>query len=134
MSKFGQKRDKIVAGILSVLGIGTLTSCYGMMPPREGLRYIEGNVLGMVDGNETAPLSNILVTDLKSGESCLTDSNGHYQIMSWDKNIKNINILLEDIDSTENGRFKSKELALCINDSAIGKADIVLDDITLETD
>lgn len=129
MSKFIQNKDKIIAGVLSILGIGTLTSCYGMTPPREGLRYIEGNVCGMTDGNETKPLGNILVTDESTGQVYETDSTGYFQIMTWEKRQKNIVISFADNDSTENGMFKTKEIDVSLSD---GNTNIALGEIVLD--
>lgn len=128
MKKITFNKNKILASALSILGIGTLTACYGMPAPSESIHYIDGNVLGDIDGSgNLKPIQNIKVTDTSTGESVYTDSVGHYQLMTWisdNHSTSNIKINFEDVDGPKNGSFLSTEISINSEDDKV--EDIIL--------
>lgn len=118
--------QKIAGTILGVLGIGTLTSCYGMP---ENYYSIKGTVTGKIDGT-TQPIEGIEVR--------VCDSDGYYGTEHTDSSGKfafeselegTYEITLKDVDGPENGSFTEKKIGNVIlqNDKDLGE-------ITLEND
>lgn len=116
--------QKIAGTILGVLGIGTLTSCYGMP---ENTYTIRGTVKGKIDG-VTMPIEGIEVK--------VTDSDGYYGREHTDSSGNftlegefegTYEISLTDVDGTENGSFKEKKI-----ENVLLQDDKDLGEITLE--
>ena len=126
---------KIVGTVLGILGIGTITSCYGM--PEDDYDFsIYGHVNGKINGTETA-IPDIVVelygeVDSDSDEYTTkvdlikkTDASGNFYF--YDLEEGTYTLRLTDTDGDTNGSFKqhmrtvtlSKDLDLTIKlDSA----------------
>ncbi len=102
---------KTFTSILTLLGIGTLTSCYGMAP---NYARLEGTVTSK-DGNKA--VSGIRVRALDSDglelDSTETMEGGMYYLNTKALGSK-VKVLFEDVDGKENGSFKkqAKDIAL----------------------
>lgn len=106
---------KVLGLILGFLGIGTLTSCYGMPDDFYGdLKrpsidvYINGIVKGDIDGDgQTEPVPGISVETSRSKTE--TTNNGSFEILtSYYEDSGYDYIYFSDIDAEENGFFESK--------------------------
>ena len=104
---------RMVTSLLSVLGIGTLTACYGVYP---GYFYYYGRVTSGVDADgdgEKDGIKGIKVELSQNGhliESTETDEDGTFYI-SYDEDEINLDekctIILTDVDGEENGKWKT---------------------------
>ena len=105
---------RIVGTVLGILGIGTLTSCYGVP---EDMYDILGEVKGTVNGTEQA-IPNIAVaaydSDAKMAEA-KTDANGKFALAELEAGT--YRFTFTDIDGEENGSFAQKEVAVSLSDS-----------------
>lgn len=106
---------RIVGTILGILGIGTLTSCYGVY--EEYAYYdIYGNVKGAVNGTEQ-PLKGISVVLYEGNDatkSTLTDTDGWYEF--HDLRMGSYKLRFTDIDGKENGgNFKAKDYDIALS-------------------
>lgn len=116
---------KILTSALTVLGIGTLTSCYGM--PANGLGC---SVFGNVSSeNASDGISGIKVT-LKDGDkiiaSDVTNASGNYDIMcSEEYSGRNFTLEFSDIDGNENGAYENQQKTITLEDS-YKREDVVL--------
>lgn len=120
MKKLTWTWKKIVALILGFLGIGTLTSCYGVLPPLIS-KVITGTVMGDIDGDGIdEPVSGILYTFITgeyqrregvigNGLSGSYYSNGRFEIETSKADIS-FGITFTDFDGEENGFFKTKTI------------------------
>lgn len=99
MEKIKWTWKKIVSLIAGFLGIGTLVSCYGVLPQGEELS-ISGTVTGEVDGVEK-PIPGIEVHTYENETK--TDKNGKYEttIFSYCDYVRFL-----DVDGEENGLFE----------------------------
>lgn len=112
MKKITWTWKKILSLILGFLGIGTLTSCYGMIPmdPNEIPIDFAGIVIGDIeddDINDPVPIPGIKVS-LFSYETN-TDSDGYFSfsLPPSDKYPIDYEIIFEDVDDEKNGSFKN---------------------------
>ena len=105
---------RIVGTVLGILGIGTLTSCYGVP---EDMYDILGEVKGTVNGTEQA-IPNIAVAaydnDAKMAEA-KTDANGKFALAELEAGT--YRLTFTDIDGEENGSFAQKEVTVPLSDS-----------------
>lgn len=114
MKKITWTWKKIVTLILGFLGIGTLTSCYGVLPPLR-TKFITGTVMGDIDGDGIdEPVSGIQYTFISDEYSCegLIGSyypDGRFDIETSKADIS-FGITFTDIDGEENGSFKTKTI------------------------
>lgn len=114
MVVISKKWKKLSYKILTALGIGMLTSCYGM-PIAGEFTFIEGDVTGI----DEKPVEGIKVT-LEVNKKKLygfTDENGHYYIevlLGSEDDIPAI-ITFEDIDGEENGSYEIKEKTITLS-------------------
>ena len=100
---------KIATSVLTVLGIGTLTSCYGMVPNRAFL-FVNGKISSRE--NSGASIRGIKV-ELRDGENAiasgLSDESGEYCLVFEDDYLGlPLSISFSDVDGNENGRFKNQ--------------------------
>ena len=103
---------RIIGVILGVLGIGTLTSCYGVI--EDEFEYsIYGQVKGKINGTEQA-IEGIAVALYNTAGGArnitLTDSDGWYDFRALEGG--SYTITYTDIDGDKNGSFKQKELEI----------------------
>lgn len=104
---------KVVGVILGALGIGTLTSCYGMpiLDPfynPDGVNVVfKGTVEGDIDEDgETEPVSGIEISS--NYATTFTDSRGRFEILAYFPEKETSAVLyFDDIDDSENGLFES---------------------------
>ena len=102
---------RIVTSVFTVLGIGTLTSCYGMAP---NYARVEGTVTSSEDN---APVQGISVRAVDSNgvelDQTTTLEGGMYYLNTRALGSK-VKVVFEDLDGDENGSFKnqSKEIGL----------------------
>lgn len=104
---------RTITSLLSVLGIGTLTACYGVLP---GCFYYDGRVTSGVDSDgdgEKDGIKGIKVELSQNGhviESTETDCEGNFFIpvgeyeINWDEKCT---ISFTDVDGEANGKWKS---------------------------
>lgn len=104
---------KILGTVLGILGIGTLTSCYGMP---EDFYSISGTVKGKINGTTQAiPGIQVAVKDSKGYTGTeKTDSDGKFSIS--DLFDGNCTVTFTDVDGDENGSFKEKTLEISLTD------------------
>lgn len=105
MNKTKSLLKKLVTLVLGVLGIGTITSCYGM-PPNGGENEFTGTVYASWIDEESGeplrePLKHVMVSlrTLDRDMNCLldidfTDEEGHYFIFTFSEN-ENAELIFE---------------------------------------
>ena len=97
---------KILGTILGILGIGTLTSCYGM--PEDGFYTYSCTVKGKINGTEQ-PIEGILVNVKDSeGYEYKDKTNSEGKISLSDIFEGKCTITFTDVDGAENGSFAEK--------------------------
>ena len=101
---------KIVGTVLGILGIGTLTSCYGVYEDETGFD-VYGNVFGNVNGTQVV-IPDIVVqisnnsSDFK--DIITTDSAGFYAFRELEEG--DYTLRFSDTDGAKNhGKFAQKE-------------------------
>lgn len=99
---------RIIGTILGILGIGTLTSCYGV--PEDEFEYdIYGKVQGRIDGT-TQPVKGIVVEAARNMSDdkhlTYTDSDGWFEFKDLYEG--SYTVKFTDTDGAENGSFKQK--------------------------
>lgn len=101
---------KILGTVLGILGIGTLTSCYGM--PEDGFYDIFGTVQGKINGTlQAIPGIQVEVKDSEGYKyNDKTDSKGKFSIRDVFEG--NCTITFTDVDGEENGSFAGIEYKL----------------------
>ncbi|MBR1403032.1 MAG: radical SAM-associated putative lipoprotein [Treponema sp.] len=109
---------RIIGTIFGILGIGTLTSCYGVP---EDIEYydIGGKVKGKIDGTEQ-PIKGIEVAlrgvsstyGSDVSRSSATNRNGEFSFSDLTSGTYTVTYI--DVDGTDNGSFKtaSKQIEL----------------------
>mgnify|MGYP003571341201 CR=1 FL=1 len=107
---------RIVTTICTILGIGTLTSCYGMI--EDDYEFdIYGTVTGKINGAETA-IKGIAVAISKTGSDndkiTLTDSDGWFEFRELTEGT--YTLTFNDIDGEKNGKFKQYTRDVTLND------------------
>ena len=124
---------RIIGTIFGILGIGTLTSCYGVAEDDE-YSSVHGTVRGKIDGNEQ-PIEGIEValrgTNIYGdsvARSSSTNRYGNYYLFDIDEGKYSLNFI--DVDGSENGSFKSTKKEIEIKFSS----DYIEQNITLEND
>lgn len=159
MEKLHWTFKKILSLILGLLGIGTLTSCYGVVPVMMydgSLFSLSGKVKGVInkDGEIKEPVKYIEISIKAKNnpsddetnqndeyfdlyETTKTDENGNFSIYwEYKDSIKDYKITFKDIDGQENGSFKDKSIDVQFTDEDIlnyHEYDKSIDDIELET-
>lgn len=135
MEKITWTWKKIVSTVLGILGIGTLTSCYGVVPYRDS-KLITGRIMGDIDGdNVTEPVPNISVSISAGDYSSYTfetnDEGVFYlDLQSPSGAVGQVKFAARDEDGDENGSFKTYTDTIIINEDSDQIID--LNDITLE--
>ena len=118
MSKTKSLIRKIITLVLGVLGIGTITSCYGM-PPNEDENSFSGTVFAHWFDEETGeslrdPLENVRVS-LRSIDRGLlldidrTDEEGRYSVYAYSQG-ENAELVFEPYNSEEDKTRDIQEL------------------------
>ncbi|MBQ9207047.1 MAG: radical SAM-associated putative lipoprotein [Treponema sp.] len=104
---------RIVGTVLGILGIGTLTSCYGVYEENEFDVY--GTVKGNINGTEQAikGIPVVLYRGSDAKDSKVTDSDGWYEFRDLTEG--SYTLRFTDIDGEENGSFKQKDVAVTLN-------------------
>jgi hypothetical protein len=103
--------------VRSLLGGLSLTSamfmfqaCYGSGPDVNPDALIEGKVTSAKTGN---PIKGIKVSTIDPDQYQLSDAEGKFSFYTWPGGNKSI--YFDDIDSTENGSYLSKDTTVIIN-------------------
>lgn len=122
MEKLTWTWKKIVAVIAGILGIGTITSCYGM--PVDGYysdptpENLLGTVKGDIDGDsDTKPtpiegikVSAVLTYNNEVIDQTYTDINGEFNLhLGTSYYTDDVILHFEDVDGAEHGAFSSKK-------------------------
>ncbi len=110
MKKVKALYKKITQSVLALIGIGTLTACYGSPPPAG---FIEGSVHFIHDDGTPIPVKNIDVT-FTTGEASyygITANDGSFFIQSYHYAQVPIELTFSDTDGDANGGdFKTEVL------------------------
>lgn len=163
MEKIHWTFKKILSLILGALGIGTLTSCYGMpiyasyygMPPNlTGYNFeLTGNVKGDLndDGIKEENIQNIKVT-IKQKDNTNNNSNSDYNdllkyiekhtlddgsyYLFWNTETPDLEyeITFTDIDGEENGSFENKTIPVTFTDDDLFDSTTYYKTIDIELD
>ncbi|MBB5217785.1 hypothetical protein DYE49_08460 [Treponema rectale] len=119
---------KISASILAVLGIGTLTSCYGVV---ESYNTVYGKVSGDSDGDGVnEPVGGIkidFVSDNETVASSYSSMDGEYYIDIDDSFSSKGKLVFTDVDGEKNGKWKTLEKEINLDTDDICKFDVTLD-------
>lgn len=117
---------RILGTVFGILGIGTLTSCYGCIDPE--MSYdIYGKVDGKIDGTRQGikELSVFLYRDGKAYKTTFTDNDGYFEFRNLSDD--NYKVRITDVDGDKNGKFNSRDI-----DCGFLTGDYPLGTITLE--
>lgn len=113
-SKINWTWKKVCASALTILGIGTLTSCYGVIENYSG---ISGTVTGNTD--QDAGIEGIKVDLYKDGNlisSDYTDIRGRF-FLDFEEGITGDAVLkFSDVDGELNGSWKDSELDISLDE------------------
>ena len=110
MKKVSRLYKKIIQSILALIGIGTLTACYGSPPPAG---FVEGRIHYKTPEGKTQPVENIGVSFTTAGKTyeAVTDATGSFLIPSLSYAQGSVTITCTDTDGEANGGlFKTKTL------------------------
>jgi len=99
-------------------------ACYGT-PEDMG---INTHIKGVVTDKNKQPVKGIKVSDLKSYNYELTDSDGKFSIYSTKNSIKTV-IRFEDIDDDENGHYRTIDVELDLDDQNAATMNVTLKDV-----
>lgn len=152
MKKLTWTWKKIVNIILGLLGIGTLTSCYGVVAPIFP-KDIQGQVTGDIDGDgkeEPVPEIEICCTgdfehlyiykavdEDSEHRKSYTDKEGFfYESFVFDSDTElSFAVTLTDIDGKQNGSFKTKTIPvkMSFEEDFLDLGEIVLEPADDET-
>lgn len=127
MKKIKWNLKKTGVTLLGILGIGTLTSCYGM-PPNPSSSFIEGKIKS---GSEASiPGIEVSLFD-KEGllvSETISDKDGNYAICIFSDG-KYI-LKFKDIDGIENGKYKTLEMP--VNVENIDSSTLIIKNVVLD--
>ncbi len=108
---------KVVTSVFAVLGVGTLTSCYGVIDP-SSVPGVAGTVTSAktTEENEGTPIEGIKITMQTPDGTVLgtttTESDGSYYFElsteGYSDSGKQYTLIFEDVDGKANGSFKKK--------------------------
>ena len=118
---------KIFTAVLGVLGIGTITSCYGV--PDNYAYTIQGCVRGRDNGKEL-PIEGIKVTfGHFNGKTTWTDEEGFYEINLSDDFHGEFPLSFTDVDGEKNGKWKEKTETVNLSSSGytLGRGTTILE-------
>jgi len=110
MKKLKALYKKIIQSVLALIGIGTLTACYGSPPPAG---FIEGSVHFKDDDGTVQPVKNIEVRLAADGSeyNTITNTDGSFLLQSFTYAENPVTITFTDTDGEANrGEFTSKTL------------------------
>lgn len=110
MKKVKALYKKITQSVLALIGIGTLTACYGSPPPAD---FIEGSVHFIHDDGTEQPIKDILVQFLTDGikYDSYTEADGSFFLQAYTYAENPVSITFTDTDGEANGgEFTSKTL------------------------
>lgn len=114
-SKIHWTWKRITGTVLGVLGIGTLTSCYGVI---EDEFDVYGTVTGSVDGT-VQPIEGISVElqnlTYNTKETKTTRTNGYYEFTLLEEG--DYQLTFTDVDGEENGSFKQKKEIISLTET-----------------
>ncbi len=111
-SKITALWKKLTTAILALLGIGTLTACYGCPPPS---LYVYGRVTtpNVADNGEGKAINGIHITCRDSNEvlfQTTTDSNGNYFCPLSADPSRPVSVSFEDTDGFLNGGIYQSQI------------------------
>ncbi|HPX25548.1 MAG TPA: hypothetical protein PLG87_01975 [Treponemataceae bacterium] len=110
MKKLKALYKKIIQSVLALIGIGTLTACYGSPPPAG---FIEGSVHFTDDDGTEQPIKDIQVQLQTDGAvyDAYTGTDGSFLLQSFTYAENPVTITFTDTDGEANGgEFTSKTL------------------------
>ncbi len=116
----------VVGGLSFTSALFIFQACYGMDMDHMPDMLVEGKVTAKATG---LPIRNILVFAEPDGNGMQTDEKGEFSFYSpiFDQ----IKLVFEDIDSTENGKFQTKDTLINVQ-KILDSADRVSLDIIME--
>lgn len=110
MKKLKVLYKKITQSVLALIGIGTLTACYGSPPPAG---FIEGSVHFKNDDGTEQPIKDIQVR-LQTGGApydTYTDTDGSFLLQPFSNAVDPVSLTFTDTDGEANGgEFTAKTL------------------------
>ncbi len=124
MKKISWTAKKTFATAMGILGIGTLTSCYGM-PPNQNNSYIEGQVKNGTSAESVVKGIKVTLLDSEGNEmySTTSDENGFY---SFNVLTGGYSVKFEDVDGIE-PEYETQEIpAKSSHPGEIVKKDVLL--------
>ena len=123
-----KKWKKLSYKILTALGIGMLTSCYGM--PVTSSYFC---IYGKVTSKDNKPIKGIQVTVDYDGitDTWLTNDEGHYylEIILDNKSDISGKLIFEDVDGEENGSYISKIEEIQLNEYCDCEKNVTLEEV-----
>lgn len=128
MIVISKKWKKLSYKILTALGIGMLTSCYGM-PVTSNYSC----VYGKVTGKDNKPIKGIKVSLDYNGitDTWFTDDEGCYSfeiIFGNDSDVSG-SLIFEDVDGEENGSYNKKTEKIHLNEYGDCEKNVTLEEV-----
>ena len=121
---------KFITLVLGILGIGTLTSCYGC--PDYFEQYCSGTVRGSFkDSGTTEPVKDIKVELLSEGallDTTCTDEDGFFGVGADSSCTGEAELIFRDIDGKQNGSWKLQKRKIQLNGNYIRKIEVTLEE------
>ena len=113
-ANFSEKKRRLLRRVYGFLSFSTglfvFQACYGV--PSTEVPTFDVNIQGIVKSKfDDKPISGIKVSTQFQIKDGITDSNGYYQISSERAN-EVFKVKFEDIDSTKNGVYASKDTVI----------------------
>lgn len=127
MKKIKWNLKKTGVTLLGILGIGTLTSCYGM-PPNPSSSFIEGKIKSGSEASIPGIEVSLFDKDGLLVSETISDKDGNYAICIFSDG-KYI-LKFKDIDGIENGKYKTLEMP--VNVENIDSSTLIIKNVVLD--
>lgn len=132
MKKIKSTCKKVITTLLGLLGVGTLTSCYGCFFPDDF--FLQGTITGDINGDgiieETEYVPGIQVYVDDETEFSISSENGTYYTGTIYPGTHTITF--KDADGAENGDFKDQTIEIEIKEDDTYATFDTVKDIKLE--
>ncbi len=127
MKKIKWNLKKTGVTLLGILGIGTLTSCYGM-PPNPSSSFIEGKIKSGSEASIPGIEVSLFDKDGLLVSETISDKDGNYAICIFSDG-KYI-LKFKDIDGIENGKYKTLETS--VNVENVDFSTLIIKNVVLD--